>query len=293
MINKAWKNKDLFLQAFYMLLTAVMVALVMLVNWVDATFEWERLFNSAYWFQYALTLFVALVGFFLTIQGQKIKLKGSNEIKDELSQIEVYFDYISGNSGLYTKMKVWIERQNFEKKKRLYIIALKQKREKLKREEEIDAIDKKIERADEDVDYVDIKFIPKSINLLFSGFKTKDEDELLVYTGFEKMGEYLIPAIVSSLVFTVLMLTFVLSPATSTIDKIVQLVARLFCIGSYIWKAIGYARYSIMERYKATLEQRKAVIKSFFDEIGETVEIQNNPCYKYRVVKEQKESTEV
>lgn len=288
MIKSAFKSKDLFMQGIYMAITGVMVALVMLVNWVDASFSFERLLDSEYWFQYSITLIVALIGFFLTTEGQIMKLKSTNEIKDLVEQISVYFDYISRNDGLYNRLKGWLIEENDKKKLKMYVISLKKKREKAKKTADIELIDKKIENAKEYVEYADVDYVPKTVNLLFSGFSTKDDDELLVIKKYERLGEYLIPAILLSLIFTVIMLTFVLTPATSTIDKIVQLVARLFCIGSYIYKAFGYSRFYVLERYKATLEQRKAVITSFFDEIGEHVEIENNPCYKYRVKESEK-----
>ncbi|MFI3128511.1 MAG: hypothetical protein R3Y18_00460 [Bacillota bacterium] len=282
-----FKNKTFLLETLYFVVIAAIIMVVTLINFTEATFEVSRLKDDYFWFQYSLTLILGLSTFFLASQCGKIKKKKAPEIVRVQNELSTYFSYISSNDGLYSKMKEYLKKQNDARKLELYIARLKQKREKAKTQNRIDFFDRKIASAPSDVEFADVKFTRKSINLIFSGFSTKDDDELLCYRGNEQMAEFLVPAILSGLLITAITLAFVLTFTEVSAESIINLCTRLVCIGSYILKGNAYSDYSVGTVYLSALENRKGVVQCFFDDIGYNITIKENPYYMFYGEKEE------
>ncbi len=280
-----WQNKSVLLQFFYICVISIIILVISLINFTEATFEASRLQDDSFWFEYTLTLVLGLSAFFLTNECLKISKKKSPNILRVQSELSTYYSYITANDGLYTKMKSYLDEKNKERKMQLYLNYLKNKRGKARSKKKIEFYENKIANAGEDVEYAKVKFTRKTINLIFSGFDTKDEDSVLKYKGTEQLAEFLIPAIMVGLFVTAMTLAFVMSFTGATMESVINLAVRLVCIGMYCWKGSTYAEYSILTVYYAALENRKGIVQCFFDDIGYLVTIKENPHYMYFVEK--------
>ncbi len=285
-MKNIFRNKTLLLETLYFIVIAAIIMVVTLINFTEATFEISRLKDDYFWFQYSLTLILGLSTFFLSSQCGKIKKRKSPEVTRVQNELSTYFSYISSNDGLYSKMKEYLKGENDKRKCELYVAKLKKKREKAKRQKKIDFYDERIANAKTESEFANIKFTKKTINLIFSGFSTKDEDELLTYRGNEQMAEFLIPAIFSGLLVTAITLAFVLNFTEISAEAIINLCTRLVCIGSYILKGNAYSEFSVGTVYLSALENRKGVVQCFFDEIGYNITIKENPYYMFYGEKE-------
>ncbi|MFI3129146.1 MAG: hypothetical protein R3Y18_03685 [Bacillota bacterium] len=281
-----WKNKSLLLQIFYTGIISIIILVISLINFTEAAFDVSRLQDDSFWFEYTITLVLGLSSFFITNECVKISKKKSANILRVQCELATYYSYITANDGLYSRLKEYLDKKNKERKLQLYINHLKNKRGKAKSKKKIDFYENKIKTAGEDVEFVKVNFTRKSINLIFSGFDTRDEDAVLKYKGTEQLAEFLLPALLCGLFITAMTLAFVMTFTGATMESVINLIVRLVCIGMYCWKGSTYAEYSILTVYYAALESRKGIVHCFFDDIGYNVSIKENPFYMYNVEKQ-------
>lgn len=240
-----WQDKQVLSQILYYGGIAILVLVLSLINFAKASFEFARLMDSSFWFQYIITIGSGFVAFLLMQQGLKLKFKSKEVITRLLEELTVYHNYIASTDGLWARFKEWLDNENSKTKLKLYVSILKkEKKKKAHTLLEEDKFDKLIEDAPNAIDKIDVECIEKTTNLIFAGIEEKIENAELLYKGSERMTEFILPAMAIGITFTALTLTFVITPAETGIEQIFQLVVRLSTILSYVLK--GRDRKSVV-----------------------------------------------
>jgi hypothetical protein len=281
------------------------VFIACITNFATGRFEWARLNDSAFWYNYLITLGLSLTMLFLAMMYKKFKNKMTAKIIDILEEIKVLrqtlIDY-----GWREMFKEFLKRRNKNIKTNKYVNYLANKRDRIenkkdrnrflfffelskkrqaKLDEKVAYYENKILNAKNDVDKVHIKMKVMTENTIYGNYNKKSEDSNVWYTGSEGLIARVVPGIISGAIFACILLAFIpLFYDTVTKEQIINLAVRLYSMLSYAYNGMSFADFSIFEVYYTVLCNRKDEITTFLAEIGHPFNILDNENYKYKAV---------
>lgn len=291
LLNRA-SDKGGLKSALYLMTISLVFFILSATNFAEANIDFTRLQDSKFWFDYMVTIGLALLILVLSIPYKKDKNMRKGKIQDSLEEIRSLKVYIT-EKGYYDDFKIHLSKLNEKRKLAKYKAYLNYKKDKAKKDIIIDKYDSLIEEANQDdFDitaikakwwlYLRMKFV--NVNTIFSGFNTSEEDNKVHYTGLEGLLSRILPVILAGVIMQALMLAVAMSFKDGReLDQWILLATRIWIMLSYLNVGFSFADYSITTVYYEVLENRKTEVRTFLEKKGISIVIKENETYKYKI----------
>ena len=272
----------------YLLVISLMYATTMLMSFTEGDlFDFSKLGNGSYWAAYSLTIGLAVGVLFFAMIYKKDILRLKPAIEDIKDEIRALYSAII-TAGLVEKLAGYIKNLNKDRRREKYKRFLQQKQLKAKTQTEIDKYSALITQASEeqyDASSAPVEITDVTISTLVDGVEITDKGDELIYTGYEKLGEWTLPMAIIGLFFTMIFLTLQ-EPAIKQFDlyTALMLIMRLYVMTAYMLTGMRYAEYSVNTVYYNALASRKDTMLMFLEGEGMKAVITANDAYKYKAL---------
>lgn len=269
------------IEAIYLVIISLIFLFISIFNFAQFEFEWERIFDASFWVVYTFTIFLGIVVFFFSIGNSKRKHKRGKEFLGLMSEIFNIASIIQ--FGFSTLFDIEIGILNETDSLKIYKIRLKRKWDfisnlklpKRYKENKLNRIKELLDNAEKDIKHKKIwGFKPITSNEICSGYSpnTTIRTANMHYTGHENLTIFLLPSLIIGLIFTAVMLGSGFSEKTTTIDTVIQLIARLITMIMFVIRGDNYGEYSINTVYTSALNERKSFMSEFIMKQGHNIE---------------------
>lgn len=282
-------KSGLWKAAVYLLIITLLFGIVLLLSFSDGNvFDLEKLWNEeaqGYWTAYSVTIGLAIGSLVIGVMYNKDKYKAMPKIEDAKEEIYILNNTVI-SEGLAEDLSKHVNDIDRQRKIKKYIRYLSKMKAKAKKQTEIDKYEKLIAEASVvtfDVSKLNIRVKTITTNTLLGGIESRDEGDGLIYTGYEKIAEWVLPMLLFGMFLTAIFLA-VAQPDKKELKlaEYLQLAATLYVMFSYLITGIRYADFSINVVYYNVLISRKNEYLKFFEKKGMKVVVKNNEYYKYR-----------
>lgn len=286
-------NSAMIKQIAYLFCIALLYAILGMINFANLEFEPERAMDKTFWINYILVIGFALVIMFLSILMKKDKNKTLPKITDEVEVLRALKSTLI-EKGLYDEFKDYLKELNKDRRLTRYRSLLIKKRDKVKKQKDIDKYDTLIKDTyakDFDINKFNVKIKLITVNTIFSGFSDKTEEGTVFYQGNEGLALWVLPTLISGMFFSLIMLSVLFNFKDTSAEQWKNLITTLWISLSYLMRGISYGDHSINVVYFGALENRIGKVRSFFKKKNIVADVFENPNYKYKVeIKEEAEN---
>jgi len=306
------KNKNLVISAAFFSISLIILFIASVTNFATGKFEWDRLKDEDFIYNYALTASLSIIMLVLTIIWKRFKHKMSLKITDVIEEIKALKNFIEVNN-LREKFKKHLEiekniKNKIEKYKKFLSNKISHYENKLElykcKKYKLKFLNAKIEikkskmteyiafykgkqfSAEKDINdnKIHVKVKAYTENLIFGNYSGETDEGGVFYSGVEGLFIRVFPSLFIGLIFTCFLYAFVpMFKDGITWESVLYLAIRLCSMLAYSFNGALYANFSILDVFYTALCNRRGEVMTFLSINNMPVIINENEHYKYKV----------